>query len=394
VGGWTDPISTRVEFWDEEFRLLDSYDFGRLVEAVGWYEGAWYAQVSDSEAIIYTDFDWEAGSTLYRSVDGRTWIPTEEWEIWNCLAFLEEKEGLPLVTPEEAPRPGADGWARLGKYRFYLDGAQLALINGDGYGSRLRNSRDAIQGAWLTPHFLMADYDGKGNVQLTVVDRFTPSMSVTLTYSAEELEELYSERGGWCFENGTTVEGEGIYLSTVEIGHPGDRQSMIVRALPAGEGEEDVRWFSDYPIPVKDVQVLEDIPWSGHIRLLPYTGKDVLLYDRESGDTYASADGLAWKRLEGTWSKGVGGTVWTGEKYIACRDGEGNRNQVLLLDKEFSLTCSYAFPGTVEAVGYYGNTYYAKVIEGEAETIFRSADGTEWTGTGLIAFQNAVKPLR
>ncbi len=369
VGGWTDPVSTLVEFWDEEFRLLDSYDFGRLVEAVGWYEGAWYAQASNSKAIIYTDFDWDAGSTLYRSQDGKTWFPTEKWEIWNCLAFLEEEEELPLITPEQTSRTGPDGWAGVGEYRFYLMGDTLYMRKqGDQHlydGRWLRDSTDAIQAAWLTPHFLTAAYDSAGNVSITVRDRFTPSMSVTLTYTPEELEESWSGYG--LGNERALVRGNGICLSAVEFGHPGDPQSILLRGVPAQEGEEAAEWIGHTP--VKNIQLLEKVPWSGHIRLLPYTGKDFLLYDRESGDTYTSADGLTWKKLEGDWAEGLGVTVWTGKEYLACRDGEKTRDKVFLLDRDFDLTGSHAFPGTVEAVGYEGNIYYAKVKEGAVESI-------------------------
>lgn len=85
-GGWYEGYS-KVYFLDKEFHLTGSYDFGRLVEAVDYLDGVYYAKVANSEGgrngWTYYDedgkehepkvFDPSLGSTLYRSTDGKHW---------------------------------------------------------------------------------------------------------------------------------------------------------------------------------------------------------------------------------------------------------------------------------------------------------------------------------
>lgn len=47
-GGWYEGYS-KVYFLNKNFELMDSYDFGRRVWTVGWYNGAYYAQVANSD---------------------------------------------------------------------------------------------------------------------------------------------------------------------------------------------------------------------------------------------------------------------------------------------------------------------------------------------------------
>lgn len=97
AGGTLYGGNTSVYLLDESFALTGSYDFGRMVQAVGFRDGVYYAQVSDSEGtqwrgvyhVGYDEngkeiYDTEPGyynkyapTTLYRSTDGVNWEKTE-----------------------------------------------------------------------------------------------------------------------------------------------------------------------------------------------------------------------------------------------------------------------------------------------------------------------------
>lgn len=84
-GWWYDPISTRVCFADENFNLTDEYDFGRQVLGAGYYGGAWYAIVSDSEGVSTLEYDRDAPAHLYTSTDKQTWTKTDYLQIMDAL---------------------------------------------------------------------------------------------------------------------------------------------------------------------------------------------------------------------------------------------------------------------------------------------------------------------
>ncbi len=100
-GGWYEGYS-KVYFLDREFHLTGSYDFGRLVEAVGYLDGVYYAKVANSEGgrngWTYYDedgkehepkvFDPSLGSALYRSSDGVNWEKTDIIQVRECLRDL------------------------------------------------------------------------------------------------------------------------------------------------------------------------------------------------------------------------------------------------------------------------------------------------------------------
>lgn len=86
-GQWYEG-NTKVYLLDEDFRSVREYDFGRLVEGVGYQNGVYYAQVANSDGTTYQGithyhsdesgeyhiydqgmFNPELGSTLYRSTD-------------------------------------------------------------------------------------------------------------------------------------------------------------------------------------------------------------------------------------------------------------------------------------------------------------------------------------
>ncbi len=69
--------NTSVYLLDEYLDLISSYDFGRLVEKVGYLDGVYYAQVQDSEGQADYKIAWDSPSSLYRSTDGKNWEKTD-----------------------------------------------------------------------------------------------------------------------------------------------------------------------------------------------------------------------------------------------------------------------------------------------------------------------------
>lgn len=92
-GWWYDPISTKVCFADENFNLTGSYDFGRQVVGVGYYNGAWYAQVKESEAMTEREYDDDGPTALYVSKDKQTWSKTDIIQIMESVDSLGEERG-------------------------------------------------------------------------------------------------------------------------------------------------------------------------------------------------------------------------------------------------------------------------------------------------------------
>ncbi len=79
------PYNTKVCFADENFDLTGSYDFGRQVLGAGYYGGAWYAIVSDSEGVSTLEYDRDAPAHLYTSTDKQTWTKTDYLQIMDAL---------------------------------------------------------------------------------------------------------------------------------------------------------------------------------------------------------------------------------------------------------------------------------------------------------------------
>ena len=96
AGGQWYAGNTKVYLLDEAFRQVGEYDFGRLVEGVGYADGMLYAQAANSDGATYQGnsyyhsdgngayytydegtFDPALGSALYRSADGKSWEPCE-----------------------------------------------------------------------------------------------------------------------------------------------------------------------------------------------------------------------------------------------------------------------------------------------------------------------------
>lgn len=97
-GGWASPYCTKVCFADENFNLTGAYDFGRQVLGVGYRDGVWYAEVSDSTGLLDpwfqpdepTDYDRDAPTALYRSADKVNWERIELGQVFVPLQKLED----------------------------------------------------------------------------------------------------------------------------------------------------------------------------------------------------------------------------------------------------------------------------------------------------------------
>lgn len=76
-GDWASPYCSKVSFCDENFNETYSYDFGRQVEGVGYWNGVYCAQVSEDPGIIDQDRNGETASMLYLSTDKVSWERTD-----------------------------------------------------------------------------------------------------------------------------------------------------------------------------------------------------------------------------------------------------------------------------------------------------------------------------
>lgn len=88
------PYNTKVCFADENFNLTGEFDFGRQVERVGYANGVYYAEVSESAALggrernrVWNDQRHPAKmpTVIYKSADGEKWEATDLAQIIASL---------------------------------------------------------------------------------------------------------------------------------------------------------------------------------------------------------------------------------------------------------------------------------------------------------------------
>lgn len=419
-GGWYDGYS-KVYFLNEEFQVVDSYDFGRLVEAVGFLDGTYYVQVSDSEGASDFEFDREAGASLYRSADGKTWEQTELIQAKEALRPLTMAR--PGVGAAGRRQVGAEGVADLDGYHFFLDHERrsqswgwvptIVVTDENGQGGVVPGAAKAIEENWLTAGVLSAAYDGKGGVKLTVEDIFTDGMEASVTCAVKELDRIIAAGEnmleGVRLDEDNTTHNDRIWLalhdvSGNEYGLWENKELVWSRV----GGDEDYTYSGNtLDCTIGRLHITRDMPWSGRITLFPYNGRTFLIYDQSNGDFYLSEDGLDWTKAEADWiddhreflmgdrrDDRVGySIVWTGERYIASSwlfglneskweyERHPDNGKVLFLDEDFQLLSSHDFGTHVGAVGYYNGRYYANVsddIHGYDSSVYCSADGENW----------------
>lgn len=446
-GNWYEGYS-KVYFLDKDFQLTGSYDFGRLVEAVGCLDGVYYAEVANSEGgrsgwASYDEngnerepkvFNSSLGSTLYRSTDGKNWtampdIYTELDDMMASSVSIGDRQGhFPTGDPAKPQR----SIARAGGFSFILeDDLESFYKNGEiepyleqwgtwvylrGKNANLRlrlpEMNQGILDHWITPGDLSAEVLPDGGIKVTVTDYSTPSMTFSYTYTAEDLWERMA------------VEGN-FYVKTYgwEICKPGVAD-LCLNFLPLGEKEllyrneqtDGYQWY-------------DSVPWSNSIDLLPFSGKDFMVYDPVDDKLWLSGDGLTWREVGGDflaqsdgYQKRTYGLIWTGKNYLACcyldngKSGDEKRvsgevSKVFLLDEELNVIFSHDFGRGLERVGYREGVFYAEVgseswdergrygvisINGQAPVniLWRSADGVHWEETDILTVRECLRGLQ
>lgn len=459
AGGKLYEGNTSVYLLDENFALVNTYDFGRNVQAVGFQDGVYYAQVSESEGIQWrgsynvshdengnTVYDTEPGyynqyapATLYRSTDGKTWERTGMLQIQDAL---RENEGGVAAIGTAKREVGPEGAADLGNFHFYLDYEEVPIdqrnpagrrptvmvTSENGYGGPVPGAGEAIQNAWITPGLLSVRLDEAGQVELTIQDLFGGGMKAVVSCGTGELDEITASGGDrWyeVYDNKATHSNE-TWLTLHEVSGSGytrgeDRELIWSRV----GGDEAYTYGSNVlDCTLGLLRLTRDVPWSGRILLLPYNGKTFLIYDRNSGEFYASENGLEWKKAEVDWinshrdflSGGREGSlgysfVWTGDRYLVSCDlhtlneekweyeYHPDNTKALLLDEDFQLVGSYDFGRPVEAVGFLDGVYYARLSSSSENTVqnaielYRSTDGVNWEKTEALYLRDGLTPV-
>lgn len=414
-GSWYGKNSV-VWLLNENFEIQSSYDFGRLVEKIGYLDGTYYAQVSNSQRASDSGFDWGGeGSTLYRSTDGGTWeaMPALYLELDGMMMEereLKDRQGhFPTGDPAKPQRSIAQaGGFRFmmddqripfyenGEWSFEKDGTWVYLGGNHGMVLNLMEMNWGILNNWITPGELEAEVLADGGIKVTVTDLSTPSMSFSYTYTAEDLnsriaaEENFSFRGSNANYNVT--------------GKPGTANLRLLY-LPLGETEllyqrdafgEAFTWY-------------DSVPWSNSIDLLPFSGKDFMVYDPVDGKLWLSADGITWREATGNWIHEMTAPdryqnriaiLWVGDKYMAIcsnADMEGGNGEyslteecskVFFLDEELGKLSSCCFDGeSLERIGYQNGVYYVQGIH-----CYRSTDGVNWEPTDVMV-QECLREL-
>ncbi|MCI8651982.1 MAG: hypothetical protein HFF05_06055 [Oscillospiraceae bacterium] len=434
AGGRLYEGNTSVYLLDEDFSLVGAHDFGRLVQAVGYLDGVYYAQVSDSEGtkwrgvyhVGYDEngneiYDTEEGyynkyapSTLYRSTDGETWEPTELLQMEDVLQQGIGDAAILGVAREGASGP--EGAADLEGYHFYLGNEKapvdaesmgwrdtILVTDENGRGGPIPEAWKAIRNAWLTPGFLTVRRDASGKVELTVEDLFSPELKAVVRCTTAELDELIAAgeeqwdylRLGDVFA--THSDQTWLALHGTSGNDYGQRVNQeLIWSRVGGDG--DYSYSSNtLDCTLGRLHVAKDVPWSGYILLHPYNGKTFLIYDRSSGDFYAAEDGLNWKKLEADWiddhraffAARQDGRLryhlaWTGDGYImSCHlfalnadtweyEWHPDNTKVFFLDETFQPVSSHDFGRFVGAVGFREGFYYADVATSAEDTYERT----------------------
>ena len=252
-------------------------------------------------------------------------------------------------------------------------------------------------------------------MELTVQDLFNDDMAAVVRCGTGVLDQITASGGDrW---NELYSEGSGAthndetWLTLHEVsgnGYTRWEDWELIWSKVGGDG--DYRLSSNtLDCVLGRLHVTRDVPWSGHILLYPYNGKTFLIYDRSSGDFYASENGLDWHKAEADWIDGhrafftgrregsMGYSfVWTGKGYLAgcwlyalkedvwAYEWHPDNTKALFLDEEFQLVSAYDFGRPVSAVGFRDGMYYARVSARAEGTIrndtelYRSADGEHW----------------
>lgn len=425
-GGWWYEGNTSVYFLDEAFQLTGSHDFGRLVQAVGWYDGAYYAQVANSDGGRYgwsdegeeiSVFNESLGSTLYRSADGESWEALPD--IYMDLEQIMVAANVPLppsAVPTGDPAKPYHSVAQLDDWRFVLaeDTAwdyDEATDEGTPYFGtwvyllkdramdwvELPDLRHAILASYITPGELTAQYDPDGAVRVTVTDLYTPSMECSVAYDPASLDWVKEHMGQLGDRAGEREEQNKSGVADIMLLELPNGERELLYRTPANDGQ--YMWY-------------DSVPWSNSITLLPFSGKDFMVLDLIDGKVYISSDGVNWAEATGDWIVGKRqkaapqyAMVWAGDKYLACCgmgtavDGvfqgydDPDSGKALFLNENLDLIGAYDFGRLISEIGYQDGDYYVmtgglgwdeasgmfnRPISADAPVLWRSNDGVNW----------------
>lgn len=388
-GNWYEG-NTKVYFLTDSFQVTGSYDFGRLVEKVGYWNGAYYARVSNSAGSRYgfsgdDVYDESLGSTLYRSADGRTWtalpdIYVEYDDIMISPVGGSIKNNFPTNDPAKPLRTVA----ALDDLRFALMGEEgkytvAVMLDSALHWEKLEGMEEAIRDSWIIPGEVTAQYE-EDKVRVTVRDMSTPTMTCSRAYPVQELKSLQFGLKGWDWQ--PTLE---------PVREQGKDGAADVAMLERLNGEREIIHRS--AATDGKYQFLEKAPWSNSIELLPYSGKDFIVWDKVDGRYWLSSDGAIWREAPAKgWFNGQGedyayvAMVWVGDRYMACCQGSRKMEhrgempvwagfQVTFLDEDLNKTGeSGRLGGTmVSEIGFRDGIYYV-----DCGGVYCSTDGKTW----------------
>ena len=434
-GGQWYGKNTQIWLLDEDFNVVSSHDFGRLVERVGYAGGTYYAEVAKKEGTSdHQVSGYSTANTIYRSTDGRTWtaLPKEYLEI-NALPekrIDEYNDDIPDVLyepvggslkgnfPTGDPGKPLRTVAQVEGWRFVLDrrswegGAEACLLKNASDSVSLRELNQAIQDSWVVPGEITAARRGDGKIEVTVTDLSTPTMKCSVAYTPEELDGMPVTEMGYRVPWEADAGKPGVAdLTLVEMAN-GERE--LVYRSEATQGK--FMWYGE-------------VPWSNSIRLLPFSGKDFMVLDLADGKLWRSEDAHTWTEATGDfltlsqgWDRVEYCLYWMGKNYLACcyldNGKEGDERQVsrevskvFLLDEDLNVVSSHDFGRGVERLGLRDGVCYADVGEKRwdergrygsisfgggtepSHSLWRSVDGTNWEKTDIVQVRECLRGL-
>lgn len=424
-GHWYDG-NTRVYFLNEALELLSSYDFGRLVEKIGFLNGAYYAQVSNSERTSDTGFDWGGeGCVLYRSTDGKSWEKLPDIYIDYEDIMISTKGGSGVGNrPTGDPNKPQHSIARLDRWRFVLDEyfawdfernvredhpTYRVCLMGDSAADwvELPHLGEAIKAQGVEPWELSAAYNPDGTVEVKVTDKNDANKYISISYPTSSLD--------WVKENLMGINGRELPQYSGTNNDAWDIESKYgvadLIAVELANGESEIVYRSEAT--GGQWKWYDSAPWSGFVELLPFSGKDFMVLDKADGKVYLSSDGVSWREATGNWivrnqahNYWEYAFVWTGEHYLGVctlADDVGEEGkyrtwseksyQAVLLDENLNQVRAAAdFGDDTTAVGYRDGVGYVEIMRAGLN---RSTDGGKtWEVTDVMQVRDALVGLQ
>lgn len=429
-GGWFEGYS-KVYLLNKNFELMDSYDFGRRVWTVGWYNGAYYAKVANSDG--HRDgwagdpgvFSEAEGSALYRSADGKSWerLPDIYIDYENIMVSTKGGSGVGN-RPTGDPNKPQHSIARLDRWRFVLDEyfawdfernvredhpTYRVCLMGDSAADwvELPHLGEAIKAQGVGPWELSAAYNPDGTVEVKVTDKNDANKYISISYPTSSLD--------WVKENLMGINGRELPQYSGTNNDAWDIESKYgvadLIAVELANGESEIVYRSEAT--GGQWKWYDSAPWSGFVELLPFSGKDFMVLDKADGKVYLSSDGVSWREATGNWivrnqahNYWEYAFVWTGEHYLGVctlADDVGEEGkyrtwseksyQAVLLDENLNQVRAAAdFGDDTTAVGYRDGVGYVEIMRAGLN---RSTDGGKtWEVTDVMQVRDALVGLQ